>query len=52
MTAEAPRLRDYLEHMLLAIQRVQRYTVGVDFSVFSVDEKTQDAVPSQHRGHG
>ena len=35
---------DYLQHILQAIARVQRYTAGLSAAGFSVDEKTQDAV--------
>ncbi|TMB36105.1 MAG: DUF86 domain-containing protein [Deltaproteobacteria bacterium] len=36
------RLR--IEDILAAVERVQRYTVGMDLSSFIVDEKTVDAV--------
>jgi len=39
-----PRLRDYLEHMLQAIERISRYTTGMDRTGFTSAEQTQDAV--------
>jgi uncharacterized protein with HEPN domain len=39
-----PRLPDYLQHIVQAIQRIQRYAVGLTPAVFAADEKTQDAV--------
>lgn len=37
-------LRDYLEHMLQAADRVQRYLEGMDRTGFLADELRQDAV--------
>ena len=38
------RLSDFLQHILDAIERCQRYTSGMDEARFCDDEKTQDAV--------
>ncbi len=38
------RMTVYLEDMLEAIARVERYTSGVDFATFSADEMRVDAV--------
>lgn len=53
MTAAAPpRLGDYLQHIVQAIDRIERYTAGLDAAGFATDTKTQDAVVLQHRcGH-
>lgn len=40
----APRLTDYLTHILTAIERIDEYTAGLDAAGFAVDERTQDAV--------
>ena len=42
--AAPPRLDDYLQHILQAIARIQRYTAGQTAAGFGADEKTQDAV--------
>lgn len=39
-----PRLPDYLDHILDAIDRIFRYVEDVDEPGFLVDAKTQDAV--------
>lgn len=45
MTAAAPpRLGDYLQHVVQAIDRIERYTAGLDAAAFAADTKTQDAV--------
>lgn len=44
MSRGAPRLPDYLDHILRAIDRVERYTSRMDESTFLGDELTQDAV--------
>ena len=41
---EPPRLPDYLQHIVQAIQRIQRYVVGLSDTGFAADDKTQDAV--------
>ena len=41
---DALDLRDYLEHMLQASDRVQRYLHGMDRADFLADELRQDAV--------
>ena len=38
------RVRDYLEHARLAIERIQRYTVDMDQASFLRNEMAQDAV--------
>ncbi len=42
--AAPPRLPDYLQHIALAIQRIQRYAAGMSAATFAADDKTQDAV--------
>ena len=42
--ATPPRLPEYLQHIALAILRIQRYVAGQSATVFAVDDKTQDAV--------
>ena len=42
--ATPPRLPDYLQHIALAIQRIQRYVSGLSATAFAADDKTQDAV--------
>lgn len=42
--ADALRIRDYLEHILTAIDRINRYVLTLDKSDFLDDEKSQDAV--------
>jgi uncharacterized protein with HEPN domain len=45
MTVDAdPRLRDYLGHILEAVERIQRYTADLDKPGFEAAEQTQDAV--------
>jgi uncharacterized protein with HEPN domain len=41
---KALRVPDYLEHMLQAIERIERYTGQVDEAQFSASEMIQDAV--------
>jgi len=41
---DIPRLRDYLTHMLNAINRINEYTEGMDEGAFTQDHRTQDAV--------
>ena len=38
------RVRDYLEHILTAIDRITAYTADLDEAGFVADQKTQDAV--------
>jgi uncharacterized protein with HEPN domain len=38
------RLCDFLAHILDAIERCQRYTVGMEEAEFRSDQSTQDAV--------
>ena len=42
--AAPPRLPDYLQHIALAINRIQRYVRGLSATAFATDDKTQDAV--------
>lgn len=42
--ATPPRLPEYLQHIALAILRIQRYVAGQSATAFAVDDKTQDAV--------
>ena len=42
--AVAPRLADYLGHMLAAIERIEEYTKGIDAPGFLVSRLVQDAV--------
>lgn len=37
-------LKDYLEHIRLAINRIQRYVASVDLATFIANEEKQDAV--------
>jgi uncharacterized protein with HEPN domain len=39
-----PRLPDYLQHIALAIERIQRYVADLSASGLAADDKTQDAV--------
>ena len=39
-----PRLADYLQHIVQAIDRIKNYTTGMDVAGFATDTKTQDAV--------
>lgn len=38
------RTRDYLGHILQAIERIERYTVAVDQDAFMMDQLIQDGV--------
>jgi uncharacterized protein with HEPN domain len=44
MIAEPWRLADYLDHIVEAIDRVQRYTSGMSADAFFENEMVQDAV--------
>ena len=44
MTVELDRLSDYLEHILQAIARIERYAGPIDEETFKRDEMVQDAV--------
>lgn len=44
MSKAAPRLPDYLGHILQAIERIQRYTSGMSEADFARSEVIQDAV--------
>ena len=50
--ATPPRLPEYLQHIALAILRIQRYVAGQSATVFAVDDKTQDAVLRNIEGIG
>lgn len=41
---KAARVDDYLGHVLLAIERIGRYTAGMDEAAFLANELVQDAV--------
>lgn len=41
---DALALRDYLEHIRQAIERIRRYLAGTDRAAFLVDDLKQDAV--------
>lgn len=42
--AQPLRVADYLQHILVAIDSIQGYTVGMDLTGFMADQKTGDAV--------
>jgi uncharacterized protein with HEPN domain len=44
MNKKSLRVQDYLNHILDAIHRIERYTGGKSFDTFSIDEQCQDAV--------
>lgn len=44
MNKPAPRLADYLRHIGTAVERIQRYTAGLDEAGFLANELVQDAV--------
>lgn len=44
MKTPVPKLRDYLEHIRHAIERIERYTDTMDEQEFLSSELTQDAV--------
>jgi uncharacterized protein with HEPN domain len=44
MTDRTPRLRDFLDHLLEAIARIERYVAPLDFDAFVADEMAQDAI--------
>lgn len=44
MSPEFDRLTDYLDHILQAIDRIQRYAGAIDEETFKRDEMVQDAV--------
>jgi len=44
MTRDRRRLPDYLDHVVEAIDRIQRYCAGMDEAVFEASEVVQDAV--------
>lgn len=44
MTQKSLRIRDYLSHMLEAIERIERYTSGKAHDAFIHDDQLQDAV--------
>ena len=44
MSKKGLRVNDYLEHILQAIDRIERYTFGKDQAAFLQDEQLQDAV--------
>ena len=44
MSRHAPRVRDYLDHMLDAVGQIQQYTSGKTFQEFRSSRLLQDAV--------
>lgn len=44
MTFKPLRVADYLQHIAQAIERIGRYTAGMDETAFRADELVQDAV--------
>jgi uncharacterized protein with HEPN domain len=44
MNRHPDRAQDYLEHILEALERIQRYTTGKSVEEFEADTLTQDAV--------
>ena len=44
MTRDQPRLADYLVHITEAIERIARYTKGMNEATFLNNELVQDAV--------
>jgi hypothetical protein len=42
--ADILRIPDYLEHIVEAIERIQRYVAGMSRSAFLEDDRTRDAV--------
>jgi uncharacterized protein with HEPN domain len=44
MSKKGLRVNDYLDHIVRAIERIERYTLGKDEAAFLQDEQLQDAV--------
>jgi uncharacterized protein with HEPN domain len=44
MSKKDLRVNDFLDHILQAIERIERYTLGKDEAAFLQDEQLQDAV--------
>lgn len=44
MSRDKQRLPDYLDHIWEAIERIQRYTAGLEFSDYERNDLIQDAV--------
>lgn len=44
MSKDKLRTRDYLGHILQAIERIERYTVAIDQDAFMLDQLIQDGV--------
>ena len=44
MSAENLRFSDYPDHVIAAIDRIERYTSMIDFETFAESDMTQDAV--------
>jgi uncharacterized protein with HEPN domain len=44
MNEKGFRVYDFLEHILKAIERIERYTLDKDVTMFLQDEQLQDAV--------
>ena len=44
MSKHKLRVNDYLDHILQAIERIERYTIGMDEDAFLENQLVQDAV--------
>lgn len=44
MSKDSLRIPDYVDHLLQALRRIERYTETMDETMFLEDQKTQDAV--------
>ena len=44
MSGKSPRLPDFLDLLLEAIARIERYAAPLDFDGFAADEMAQDAI--------
>ncbi len=44
MSRDTLRTGDYLDHILQAIERIERYTVAIDQDAFMLDQLIQDGV--------
>jgi uncharacterized protein with HEPN domain len=44
MSKRKLRTGDYLDHILQAIERIERYTAAIDVDAFMLDQLVQDAV--------
>ena len=44
MSRKRPRVTDYLDHIRAAIERIERYTAGLEYESFVQSDIAQDAV--------